>query len=64
ASIDEAMEEGEVPPVPPSDFQSFLSTAFSVSVPSRASEIVKQPVPDFDNLRGDPFAHWLRHISG
>ncbi|MEL6544407.1 MAG: hypothetical protein AAFQ82_07260, partial [Myxococcota bacterium] len=63
-SVEEALSEDEVAPIPPTDFQAFVARRFSVTIPERASEIIPQPVPDYDDSRDDPFALWHSRISG
>lgn len=52
------------PTVPPRAFQKFLTDTFNVKIPERASEIIKHPVATYGNPQDDPFALWLKAISG
>lgn len=61
----EMIEEGYyTPPITPRAFQAFITETFGTTIPKQGIEIVKHPVPTFDNNVEDPFSLWLTEIAG
>ena len=60
----EAARRAREPYVPPVLFHDWVRTAFGVTIPERASEIVTLAPGGQDAPEGDPFALWLDALHG